>query len=248
MLAGQKFGSRLIMGTGGAPSLEVLGRALAASGTELTTVAMRRVDPSSSGSVLDVLAEPRHPGAAEHGRLLHRRRGGADRAAGRRGARHRLGQARGDRRRGDAAARSGRTARRGRAAGRRGLHGTAVHQRRSCARQAARAGRLRRRHAARRADRLGPRHPQPAQHRADGAGRVRAGDPGCWHRHRERRGHGDGARLLGRAARDGRDEGAGSRADGGRDAVGGGRGTARVPGRADTQRRYGVASSPPVGS
>jgi len=56
VLAGQKFGSRLIMGTGGAPSLEVLSRALAASGTELTTVAMRRLDPSSSGSVLDVLA------------------------------------------------------------------------------------------------------------------------------------------------------------------------------------------------
>jgi len=56
VLAGQAFGSRLIMGTGGAPSLDVLGRALTASGTELTTVAMRRVDPSASGSVLDVLS------------------------------------------------------------------------------------------------------------------------------------------------------------------------------------------------
>jgi thiazole synthase len=56
-IAGEKFGSRLIMGTGGAPSLDVLGRALAASGTELTTVAMRRLDPGSGGSVLDVLAE-----------------------------------------------------------------------------------------------------------------------------------------------------------------------------------------------
>jgi thiazole synthase len=55
VLAGAVFGSRLIMGTGGAPSLDVLERALAASGTELTTVAMRRVDPGSSGSVLDVL-------------------------------------------------------------------------------------------------------------------------------------------------------------------------------------------------
>ncbi len=55
-LAGEKFGSRLIMGTGGAPSLDVLGRALAASGTQLTTVAMRRLDPSVPGSVLDVLA------------------------------------------------------------------------------------------------------------------------------------------------------------------------------------------------
>ena len=55
VLAGEVFRSRLIMGTGGAPSLDVLGRALDASGTELTTVAMRRVDPSGSGSVLDVL-------------------------------------------------------------------------------------------------------------------------------------------------------------------------------------------------
>ncbi|HUD37296.1 MAG TPA: thiazole synthase [Streptosporangiaceae bacterium] len=55
VIAGAKFGSRLIMGTGGAPSLDVLGRALTASGTELTTVAMRRVDPAAAGSVLDVL-------------------------------------------------------------------------------------------------------------------------------------------------------------------------------------------------
>ena len=57
IIAGRKLGSRLVMGTGGAPSLDVLGRALTASGTELTTVAMRRVDPSASGSVLGLLAE-----------------------------------------------------------------------------------------------------------------------------------------------------------------------------------------------
>ncbi|GAB1817350.1 thiazole synthase [Herbidospora sp. RD11066] len=57
LIGGEEFGSRLIMGTGGAPSLEVLDRALAASGTELTTVAMRRLDPASRGSVLDVLRE-----------------------------------------------------------------------------------------------------------------------------------------------------------------------------------------------
>nr|MDT0525578.1 thiazole synthase [Streptomyces sp. DSM 41633] len=49
------FGSRLIMGTGGAPSLEVLERSLIASGTEMTTVAMRRLDPTVRGSVLSVL-------------------------------------------------------------------------------------------------------------------------------------------------------------------------------------------------
>ena len=56
VIAGEAFGSRLIMGTGGAPSLEILERALLASGTELTTVAMRRLDPAARGSVLDVLA------------------------------------------------------------------------------------------------------------------------------------------------------------------------------------------------
>ncbi|RAY13090.1 thiazole synthase [Actinomadura craniellae] len=55
VIAGETFGSRLIMGTGGAPSMHVLEEALAASGTELTTVAMRRVDPAARGSVLDVL-------------------------------------------------------------------------------------------------------------------------------------------------------------------------------------------------
>jgi thiazole synthase len=55
VLAGETFTSRLIMGTGGVPSLEVLDAALLASGTELTTVAMRRVDPAARGSIMDVL-------------------------------------------------------------------------------------------------------------------------------------------------------------------------------------------------
>jgi thiazole synthase len=56
VLAGETFTSRLIMGTGGVPSLDVLEAALEASGTEITTVAMRRVDPAARGSILDVLA------------------------------------------------------------------------------------------------------------------------------------------------------------------------------------------------
>jgi len=55
VIAGEAFTSRLIMGTGGAPSLDAMEQAVVASGTELTTVAMRRVDPGTSGSVLDVL-------------------------------------------------------------------------------------------------------------------------------------------------------------------------------------------------
>jgi thiazole synthase len=55
VIAGTELSSRLLMGTGGATSLDVLEAALAASGTELTTVAMRRIDPSAAGSVLDVV-------------------------------------------------------------------------------------------------------------------------------------------------------------------------------------------------
>lgn len=56
VIAGQTLSSRLIMGTGGAPSHEVLAAALKASGTALTTVALRRLDPTAAGSVLDVVA------------------------------------------------------------------------------------------------------------------------------------------------------------------------------------------------
>jgi thiazole synthase len=56
-LGGRTLGSRLIVGTGGAPSLEVLGRVLEASGTEVTTVAMRRVGPAGAGSLLGVLTQ-----------------------------------------------------------------------------------------------------------------------------------------------------------------------------------------------
>jgi thiazole synthase len=56
VIAGRSFGSRLITGTGGADNLDVLERVLRRSGTEMTTVAMRRVDPTARGSLLDVLA------------------------------------------------------------------------------------------------------------------------------------------------------------------------------------------------
>jgi thiazole synthase len=54
-IAGEVFRSRMIMGTGGVPSLEALELAIAASGVDMATVAMRRVDPTTKGSVLDVL-------------------------------------------------------------------------------------------------------------------------------------------------------------------------------------------------
>jgi thiazole synthase len=54
---GVHLGSRLIMGTGGAPSLHGLGAALLASGTELTTVAMRRHRPGAAGSLFELLVD-----------------------------------------------------------------------------------------------------------------------------------------------------------------------------------------------
>jgi len=55
VIAGVELGSRLILGTGGAPSLQIVDEALAASQTAMCTVAMRRLDPGTSGSILDVL-------------------------------------------------------------------------------------------------------------------------------------------------------------------------------------------------
>jgi thiazole synthase len=57
IIAGEQFTSRLILGTGGASSLDALERAVVVSGTEMATVAMRRVDPSAPGSVLSVLTK-----------------------------------------------------------------------------------------------------------------------------------------------------------------------------------------------
>jgi thiazole synthase len=57
VLAGRPLSSRLIVGTGGVPSLEVLRRVLDASATALSTVAMRRVGPAGTGSVLDTLRQ-----------------------------------------------------------------------------------------------------------------------------------------------------------------------------------------------
>ena len=54
-LGGREWRSRLIAGTGGFRSLEQMERALAASGTEIVTVALRRVDPTAQGSVMDVV-------------------------------------------------------------------------------------------------------------------------------------------------------------------------------------------------
>ncbi|HEY8465702.1 MAG TPA: thiazole synthase [Solirubrobacterales bacterium] len=55
VLGGRTWRSRLILGTGGFRSLEQMERAIEASGTEIVTVALRRVDPLAQGSVTAVL-------------------------------------------------------------------------------------------------------------------------------------------------------------------------------------------------
>jgi thiazole synthase len=54
-IADRTLHSRLLLGTGGFARLAVLADAIRASGTELVTVALRRVDPAQRGSIVDVL-------------------------------------------------------------------------------------------------------------------------------------------------------------------------------------------------
>jgi thiazole synthase len=56
-IAGRTFQSRLLLGTGGFPSLELLAAAIALSGSELVTVALRRIDLTARGSLVDVLSD-----------------------------------------------------------------------------------------------------------------------------------------------------------------------------------------------
>jgi thiazole synthase len=56
-IAGRSWRSRLIVGTGGFQSLDVMREAIAASGAEIVTVALRRIDPGARGSIMDVLDE-----------------------------------------------------------------------------------------------------------------------------------------------------------------------------------------------
>lgn len=55
VIGGETFNSRLVIGTGGASSIEAIESALVASGAEMATVALRRISPDARGSVLDVL-------------------------------------------------------------------------------------------------------------------------------------------------------------------------------------------------
>ena len=60
-IAGRTFQSRLLLGTGGFSSHQLLTEAIEASGSELVTVALRRIDPAGlkagRGSLVDVLTQ-----------------------------------------------------------------------------------------------------------------------------------------------------------------------------------------------
>ena len=74
IIAGKAFRSRLIVGTGKYPSNAVMVQAHDASGAEMVTVAVRRVNIAdrSKESLLDYVGHIQIFRAAEHRRVLHR--------------------------------------------------------------------------------------------------------------------------------------------------------------------------------
>ena len=55
VIAGREFGSRLFLGTGKFPSNAALESAIVASGTEMVTVALRRIDVTAEEDILDAV-------------------------------------------------------------------------------------------------------------------------------------------------------------------------------------------------
>ena len=53
VIAAREFGSRLFLGTGKFPSNAVLAATIESSGTEMVTVALRRIDPTADEDILD---------------------------------------------------------------------------------------------------------------------------------------------------------------------------------------------------
>ena len=83
-IADRTFRSRLIVGTGKYPSHAIMADAHRASGTEMVTVAVRRVNLSDRGaeSLLGHIDQSNNLPAPEHRRLLHRGRCDTHGAAG----------------------------------------------------------------------------------------------------------------------------------------------------------------------
>src|SRR5947207_12356528 len=70
-IGGRELGSRLFLGTGKFPSVASLRDAIASTGTELVTVALRRVDPTAEEDILDAVD-------LDHVQLLPNTSGAAD--------------------------------------------------------------------------------------------------------------------------------------------------------------------------
>ena len=78
VIAGRAFGSRLFLGTGKYPSNASLRSAIEASGTEMVTVALRRVDPTADDDILEAIPGPSGPLSGNQGPLLLTNTSGAD--------------------------------------------------------------------------------------------------------------------------------------------------------------------------
>ncbi|HEY4938000.1 MAG TPA: thiazole synthase, partial [Actinomycetota bacterium] len=63
VIAAREFGSRLFLGTGKFPSNKVLADTIDACGTELVTVALRRIDPTAAEDILDAIPGEKTPAA-----------------------------------------------------------------------------------------------------------------------------------------------------------------------------------------
>ena len=72
IIAEKEFSSRLIMGSGGATSMDLLEKALVASGTEMTTVAMRR--HASGTPIFPLLTRLNICASAQYGGVPYRAR------------------------------------------------------------------------------------------------------------------------------------------------------------------------------
>ena len=199
-IAGRTFASRLFVGTGKYPSHAVMARGHEASGAEMVTVAVRRVNLSdrsgsrcSTTSTTSMFILPNTAACYTADDAVRTAR--LAREAG-------LSnwvklEVIGDERTlfPDNEALLEATTRPGQ--GR--LRRPALHERRSGHVPQARGRRRRGRHAARRADRLGPRHPESEQHPHHQGVLPRAGHRRRGRRHRVRRGDRDGARRRRRA-------------------------------------------------
>ena len=102
-LAGKSYRSRLIVGTGKYKDFHETQRAVEASGAEIVTVAVRRVNITdhANENLSRLCGSKKIHHSAKHGRMLYRRRGNSNLPFGSRGWGGENGEAGGDRGRKD---------------------------------------------------------------------------------------------------------------------------------------------------